>query len=318
MTQVRQTFISSVALLALGLGGASATAATWAINNGLAGTTCGNTTNTNVNVGSSCNVTAAGANGTTLKISGLANTGDAGGGTTNVNTSSGTAGFWRAANMTAYGGKHLSIGHSQTNQDAGEGAQPEHAFDNQGRTDAALFSFGTSTALSQVTFGWSQTDLDFTVLAWTGDGAPTAANFAVTNTNNAAVAGAQSMVAGSSGISSKAGTNMVSGATGGWALIGNYAATVGSSAPVSINTGVKATTGLAGGMAGNNQSSVVSSSYWLIMAYNSAFGTGTNLSMGNDYFKLQSVSGNAVSEPGAFALTLLALGGVAFARRRRA
>jgi MYXO-CTERM domain-containing protein len=89
----------------------------------------------------------------------------------------------------------------------------------------------------------------------------------------------------------------------GWTVVGNYA------------TSAAGTT---------NFTTSVSSSFWLITAYNSAFGTGSNLNNGNDFFKLLSVSGhtntstnNRVSEPGALALAGLGLMGAAVVRRRR-
>lgn len=69
-----------------------------------------------------------------------------------------------------------------------------------------------------------------------------------------------------------------------------------------------------------NNSGAKSSSFWLITAYNSAFGSTGAWSTGADAFKLLSVSGTtaSVSEPGALALVGLAmLGGVAARRQRR-
>jgi MYXO-CTERM domain-containing protein len=85
----------------------------------------------------------------------------------------------------------------------------------------------------------------------------------------------------------------------GWTVVGNYSGT-------------------------NTFSTNVTSSFWLITAYNSAFGSGTNVSnSSNDYFKLLSVTGSTrlpstrVSEPGALALAGLGLFGAAVVRRRR-
>jgi hypothetical protein len=90
--------------------------------------------------------------------------------------------------------------------------------------------------------------------------------------------------------------------TGGWSLVGNYDGGATAST-MAIN-------------AGN-----LSSSWWLVSAYNSSF--GGSLSTGNDYVKLFSVAGNlttppggAVPEPTSLALAAAALFGLWSIRRR--
>ncbi len=98
----------------------------------------------------------------------------------------------------------------------------------------------------------------------------------------------------------------------GWTLVGSYA---------NLAVGVAKTV---------TNASNISSSWWLVSAYNSGFGTSANssssgLDNNNDYFKLLAVAGTAVgatggkvSEPTTIALFGLALlGTVATSRRRR-
>jgi hypothetical protein len=67
-----------------------------------------------------------------------------------------------------------------------------------------------------------------------------------------------------------------------------------------------------------------SASYWLIGAYNNAFGSGGNLTTGNDYVRLLSVTASTLTspsgpapEPSSIVLTAVALLGLTALRRRR-
>ena len=132
---------------------------------------------------------------------------------------------------------------------------PEHAMDNVGNSEFMLLSFSSAVMLNAVRLGYEFNDSDLTVLAYTGAGGPSF-----------------------SGKSYGGSTGLVAN---GWTIIGNYANVFTSTANLTrIGTVTQAT---------NINAGNVSSSYWLIGAYNSVFGVG--LSDNNDYVKLLAVYG---------------------------
>ncbi|MEO8302820.1 MAG: exosortase-dependent surface protein XDP1 [Betaproteobacteria bacterium] len=207
------------------------------------------------------------------------------------------AGSNAAANGTApYDSTENAPGAQETT------TSPQHAMDNNGNSEFFLLSFSSSVSLSQVELGWSDTDSDITVLAYKPTSGPANPTLALTN-----------------------GSTTYSLLTGlGWKLIGNYANVCSPNscavAPDSV--------------AINGGATPVSSSYWLIGAYNSTnFGTASDpnsstssLGTGNDYVKLLTVSGisqpntppSSVPEPSSLWLAGLAMLGLTRARRRRA
>jgi hypothetical protein len=218
-------------------------------------------------------VAISGANQTSVTLSGYY-VGNASSGAINSGSTFATA------SLTDQGGTGRGM---NTGTDSGS---PHHAFDNNGTTEMLSLQFGTRVDLDSVTVGWSSTDADLSVLAYTGSAAP------------APIAG-------------RTWSQLLSA---GWSLIGHYAGS---------GTGTRAIN------AGN-----VTSSWWLISAFNSGFGgNSSGLDNHNDYVKLLAVAGSAVagcvpgapgcggqqvSEPATLALFGLAALGVVAVRRRNA
>lgn len=163
--------------------------------------------------------------------------------------------------------------------------QPNHAMDNSPGSptvpDLIALKFDSAVSLNTVTLGWSQSDADFTLLAYTGAGDPT--------------------------IQGKTTSTLATG----WALVQNY----GDGAPDSATSA--SSTDIVRAVNGGN----VSSSWWLISAYDAGFGGGTLDSLA-DYVKVLSVAGTVtttskVPEPSSLALVAVALLAVRQIRLRK-
>lgn len=204
-------------------------------------------------------------------------------------SSDGTSSTYRTAALNYWG---TGSGFGVYNQTEGYSAtSPQHAMDNSTPgIDMMLLNFTSAEILKQVTIGWSGADGDFQVLAWTGAA-------------NASLATVQSSISG------KTASQLV-GAGGGWSLVTTVNGAGGISTP-DVNYAVNA----------GNQSS----SYWLISAYNSAFGGSTIATTGVDAIKVLAIStqgtpgsGSGVPLPGTLALAGLGLVAVTRARRQPA
>ncbi|MFM8900293.1 MAG: exosortase-dependent surface protein XDP1 [Burkholderiales bacterium] len=225
-------------------------------------------------------VAVSGSNSTSATVSGFAI----------ANNSSGvinSGSTFAAASLSDQGGSGRGM---STGTDSGS---PTDAIDNNGNTELMAINFGTKVDLDSVTIGWSSTDADISVLAYTGAGTPTN------------LSGQSNPIAGRSV------SNLLAN---GWSLIGHYAGVASSSAQtLAVNA------------------SNITSSWWLVSAFNSGFGGNTSgFNNNNDYVKLLAVAGSAckpgapgcggqqVSEPATLALFGLAALGIVAVRRRNA
>lgn len=199
--------------------------------------------------------------------------------------STANTGKFSSASIGYYAGSGLGIsaGGESTN-----GSQ--HAVDNYLGTDAFLINFGSSSfALDMLSIGWRSGDSDVSILRYTGTDAPVLANRTVADLKNAA----------------------------GWEWVGDFA-NLSTTSDLSFN----------------NSGTIKTASWWLVSAYNSSYSgiaPANGLSNGDDYFKVDGFGGsivkpvtppptpgNAVPEPGSFALIGIALAGLAAVRRRKA
>ena len=209
-------------------------------------------------------------------------------------SNTGSSGSLAAAYLGTYGG-----GVGVTSQ--GETLSvPQHAMDNNGNSEFMLFTFGAPVSVGAVEIGYISTDSDFTVLAYTGCSGCT-----------------PNPIGDSYGgiVGNAAGT--------GWTLVGHYANTSVSPVTRAVNAY----------SAGLPTAASLSSSYWLIGAYNNSFGATvsdsnsdtSHLRTGNDYIKLLAVYGDtkpntpptSVPEPSSLLLIGIALLAMTELRRRR-
>ena len=178
-------------------------------------------------------------------------------------------------------------------------SSPNHATDNWNATDFLALNFTNAVTaaavnanITQLATGWHNTSASYTC----GSGTIACGTDSDISLLRWTGAGGPTITGGT----------IASLLTAGWSLVNNYADMVDDTLRATGTTGAQ------------------TSSWWLISAYNSAWGTGTNttgLSNGDDFVKvLSSVTATVTGtpEPGSLALAGLALLGVYGARRKAA
>jgi len=212
-----------------------------------------------------------------------------------ANTSNSSAGGYNNSlapgKIAQYGGG-LGVRNADYNHgDSNEGRYPEHAMDNNGRFDMILFDFqDVQISLEQISVGWYKYDADISVLAYTGS-----TPFDPASLNNRELSG-----------------NAEDLTTNGWEIVGNYDADSyhNNTAFIQKDSNHDEHDDRD---SNDNTNAMVSSSYWLIGAYNPVFGSAgcdehdshsgddshssgcSRLASGNDYLKIMDLAGSIVS-----------------------
>lgn len=228
----------------------------------------------------------------------------AGAGQPNVNVSG-----WSDEGSLGDTGANTLTSQSVTNYSGGLGIDrpgefdPEHSIDNNGPDEMILFEFSSDVTLTEIQAGWAPYDSDIVLLAYTGSGTPDLAGFEyATESDN------------TYDPNDTAAGNTVGLTQDGWELVGTYQ-NIGTS-PTNVND-------YDGSVSGTD---AVSSSYWLVGAFNATVDpANSNLAGAPDYLKLTMVAGgvtppppppNGMPVPSSLLLFALGVPAIRLARRK--
>lgn len=162
--------ILSAALITCFAGAASAASYSWSFTSTATSSTADAGFASKVSEYSSMTYTNASSKSVTLN--GYANTATGSTIETAYLTYQGSSGLGMTSRDSTTNNEVKTLGESGvTSSTAGQAWTPQHSIDNEGATEGILFDFGASFNLSQIDIGWSTSDSDLSVYAYTSPSA---------------------------------------------------------------------------------------------------------------------------------------------------
>lgn len=262
-------------------------------------TYAGTTVNSVTNIGNAYSCSAASTDDPTMTVTAWSTTGS---GSTFAGASVRRWDWTPDVTGTPIVGQTSGYDYGVINSSGNDSSSPNHSLDNSYGKDALALDFGNKeVALSSVSLGWYQQDADISVLRYTGNA---------------------SSLAEAMGVGVVGGRTVSTLVSNGWELVGHY---------VNLQNDMNAPSRTA------EIQNAGASSWWLVAAYSSSYGTATGAHGGatsgfdstKDYMKLLQVAGTVapagctsncggsqVPEPGGLALVGLGFAGMIFSRRK--